>query len=114
MTREEKEIEVQAKAEELSKKKGITVHGFIIVASEENEVNDFIVAYCEEPKRATKLRAADKMIGGATSAGAMLVEACLLKEESDARILSDDTAYITLCNEMTGLIKVYSDVVKKN
>jgi len=105
---------VEEKAKALSVKRNIEVHGYVITIEQTEEKQDYAVIFYEEPKRATKLRVADKLIVAPVSAGEILLQACLIKEESDPRIATNDVLYLTLCNQITESIQTYTTVVKKN
>lgn len=78
--------EVKAKAEELSEKMGVKV---LPMTFRGNDENDLVVGFLKEPPFLVKARAMDKMYAGMSfTAGMDIMEACLIKEETDPRILS--------------------------
>lgn len=88
MTLSEKQVEVKAKAAELSEKLKVVVHPLTMVA--DLDKGDFVVGYIKEPNRVAKARSIDKVnMGQASFAYSDLLELCLIKEESDPRITSE-------------------------
>jgi hypothetical protein len=81
------QAEVQAKADEISKEIGKKVHPIMFV-DEDN--NDQVIGYIREPERIVKLRVLDKSLQSPMTAAAECLEAVLLPEFSDERILSED------------------------
>jgi hypothetical protein len=78
--------ELQARADELSVVHSVKV---IPMAFEEEGNSERIVGFIKEPNRITKLRMMDKSVMGAFTAAAEILEACLIREESDPRIFSE-------------------------
>jgi hypothetical protein len=80
--------DLEDKEKELSAKHGCKVHAMKFKGDRSDE--DWAIGFIKEPLRIVKARAMDKMLmGQGFSVGAEIVEACLLKEESDPRILSE-------------------------
>lgn len=73
-----------------------------------------IIGFTKEAQRITKMRAFDKMIISITDACEILLEAMLIKEESDPSILNDDRIYLSACLEVQGVLLPYSNTLKKN
>lgn len=80
------QAEIEQKAAELSAKHNATVYPLIFQLEESDEQ---IVGYIKEPPRFVKLRVMDKGLTSPISAASEVVDAYLLKDESDARIYSD-------------------------
>jgi hypothetical protein len=78
--------EIELKAKELSEKHSCTVHPLVfkIENSEDN-----VVGFLKEPPRFVKLRVMDKGLTSPVTAASEVVDAYLLKEESDPRIYSE-------------------------
>lgn len=108
----ELELNVEAKRVELQDKFKCNVHSFIIKVGEK----DNAVAYIREPVRLTKLRVMDLVTGsgGVATASDLLISSCLIEEESDKRIATDDKIYMTLIVNCMDLIQYYSNVQKKS
>ncbi len=95
LTKKEVEAKIAAKAEEvkqhaaeLSARLGVKVSPVTFIV--DGQASEFIIGYVKEPTRLTKMRAIDKVNQGQASfAYQELLESCLIKEESDARILSE-------------------------
>lgn len=104
---------VKSKAEELSIKHNCKVNPFIF----KTEDGD-IIGYLKEPERLLKLRVIDMLnMGQHTASGDAILQACLIKEESDPRILSespnDDMVYIGAVMHAQELVKYYTNQFKK-
>lgn len=78
--------EIQAKADELSKKLSVNVLPIVFV---DEDTQEQVIGFIKEPARFVKLRAMDKAMTAPMSASAELYDACVIKEESDARLYSD-------------------------
>lgn len=102
-----------AKAEELTKVHGCKVHPLVFV----DEDNKPVIGYLKEPPRFVKLRALDKVYTNPMSAASDLLDAYLIKEESDNRIYSEssdnDKYYFGAVNEANNLIKLTINQFKK-
>lgn len=100
-------IDAAGKADELAKKLNCRVHQFIFKGDKGED--DWLVGFIKEPVMLVKARAMDKMMmGQGFSVGGELVEACLIREETDPRI------YSTLeenANYVLGSWKVAADLV---
>lgn len=111
MTKEE----IQQKADELSQRLGVKVHPLVFVTDDTEEQ---VVGYMKEPTRVVKMRAYDKAISGSQSfAGEELLEVCLVKDESDKRILSEDPAndalHLGACFSALSLVRVLQNQINK-
>jgi hypothetical protein len=106
--------EIIIKAEVLTEKYKAKVTPIILKGDADG---DTVVGYYKEPVRLAKQRALDAYSNGMQSAGAMLLEACLLKEESDPRIVSEapenDKYYLGACYAVLKAIEVTVDQYKK-
>lgn len=112
----DKSVEVKAKAEQLSAKLGIKVHPFTAII--DSQASDFVIGYVKEPGRLVKMRAMDKVnMGQASFAYQELLEACLIKEESDERITSErseNDKYNLGCAEFCGkMLIIATDLTEK-
>jgi hypothetical protein len=75
------------KAKTLSEKEGVLVHHILFLG--ENET-DFVVGFLKEPPFLVKARAMDRVYNGqGFTANLEILEICLLKDHSDARMLSE-------------------------
>lgn len=85
--------EAMNKGKELEKKFGLPVHTMIFFgknADGKYDENDLVVGYVKEPSFLVKARAMDKsLIGMAFTASIEILDSCLIKEESDPRILCE-------------------------
>lgn len=97
------------KAVSLSEKYGCKVHPLVFT----NPDGITAVGFVREPPRMTKLAALDELQKGLSSAGRMILESCLLKEESDARLLEDDDFYASAVTACCTLIRVFENQLKK-
>lgn len=103
---------IEQKAAELSLKLNAKVHPILFSTQEGEEV----VGYIRELNRADKLRVMDSSLTGAFSVCAAMLEAYIVKEESDPRIWSDtgdDKYYIGAVNELYGLVRMAVNQFKK-
>jgi hypothetical protein len=105
--------QIIAKAQELSKSLNVKVYPFVL-----KNGDDKVVGYVKEPSRLSKYRYLDKAMTGAMSAAAELLEVCLIKEESDPRIMSEapenDSFNIGAATFCASLLNVATDSLKKN
>lgn len=116
MTLSEKQVEVKAKAEELTTKLGVKVHPLTMVA--DIDKGDFVIGYIKEPARLAKARAIDKVnMGNASFAYMELLEACLIDAESDPRIKNEspenDKYNLGACKFCGDLLLLAIDVTEK-
>ena len=82
----------EAKAAELTIKEGVKVHPMIFKGNGDD--NDWAIGFIKEPQRIAKARAMDKsLMGQPFSLGIDVLEACIIKEESDPRILSEKSEH---------------------
>ena len=106
--------EVKAKADELSKQHSVKVHPLLFKVGK----NEQVVGFIKEPPRFVKLRIMDKALISPVSAASEIVDAYLIKEESDARIYDEksenDMYYIGAAMEAYNLIQVAVNQLKKN
>lgn len=108
---------IKAKAKELSQREGVPVHP-ILFYHNGNE-NDPVIGYIKEPTRLAKIRILDKGEQiGSNSAAAEMLEMCLIKDESDSRILNQspqyDYLYIGASLECQKIITYSINQIKKN
>jgi len=113
---EAKAIEAKAKAAELSTKLGVKVHPITFIV--DAQASDFVIGYIKEPGRLVKMRAMDKVTMGQSSfAYQELLEACILKDVSDERILSEksenDKYNLGAANFCGSLLIIASDLTEK-
>jgi hypothetical protein len=84
---ETKKAEVELKRLELEKREGKKVHAFYF------DTPDFgsVVGFVKEPALFVKMQSVDMaQRGSKTSAAQIILDVCLMKEESDARIYTED------------------------
>lgn len=79
------DLEIIKKAEELSSALKFNVKPLVV----KTKAGERVVGYYKQPSRQAKMAAFDKVNMSMTSAGELLLEACLIKEESDSRLFSD-------------------------
>lgn len=107
--------EVKKKAEDLSEKFGVKVHAMTFRGVDEN---DLVVGFVKEPPFLVKARAMDKTYGGmGFTAGIEIMEACLIKDETDPRILSilpvNDNFKMGAAKFCGDLVKLALDLTEK-
>lgn len=106
--------EIKQKAEELTKQHGVKVHPILFQVRDEPQVVGFI----KEPPRFVKLRVMDKAVTGAMTAASEILDAYLIKEESDSRIYDEkpenDAYYIGAVQEAYSMIELAVNRLKKN
>lgn len=106
--------EIQTKADELSIKHGVKVHPLVFSLPDSKGQ---IIGYLKEPPRFVKLRVMDKGLTEPMTAASTIVDAYLIAEESDPRILSEasenDVFYIGACMEAYNLVKLAVNQFKK-
>lgn len=114
LTLAEKQAEVNAKAEELSKKYNVKVHPILFKLTEDGE---FVEGYFKEPPRSQKLRVMDAINTGALTVTSALFDAYVCREDSDPRITSEEPAndgyYIGAVSAMYNVITMAVNLVKK-
>ena len=81
--------------------------------------DDQAVGFLKNPTRQDKMRSIDGLATGSLSQTCdVLLRSCLIAEESDPRILSDEEAndpiYLGFIMAVQKLVKFYSEGVKKN
>lgn len=107
--------QIKAKELELTEKYGVKVTAFAFF---DELTEEKIVGYVKEPNRLIKQRAMDKMMLSASSAGEDILVSCLIKEESNLRILSelssDDSIFLGACNACLAMVKVMQNTIKKS
>jgi hypothetical protein len=107
------EIQVKEKAEKLSQLHGCNVTPLVFKDGE-----DSIIGFVKEPPRIVKQRALDAVMQkGAVTAAGELMEAMLIKEESDQRLYVDrpeyDKFYLGASMACMELVKVSQEQFKK-
>jgi len=100
--------EAEEKAVKLSEQLGSKVTAHIITT----EKGEHIVGFFKEPNRMTKMYALDMASQSLSQANDMLLNACLIKEESDHRILEDkpenDAIYLSFNMYASTLVQLYN------
>lgn len=82
--------QINLRAGELSSALNATVKPLVVKRKD----GERIIGYYRQPRREAKMAAFDKVSQGqTTSAGSLLFEACIIREESDPRMVSDDPQY---------------------
>ena len=96
---------------------GVKVHA---CCYEEDPEHGQVLVFLREPSLQMKLRALDSIGVGADNVfgtGSTLLEALIIKEHSDTRVLSGnpdfDQYYVALTAEAIGLCKAASNIIKK-
>ncbi|CAB4126194.1 hypothetical protein UFOVP153_54 [uncultured Caudovirales phage] len=106
--------EIELKAAELSTKHGAKVHPLVFLIENSNER---VIGYIQEPPRFVKLRVMDKGMTNPVSAASEIVDAYLIKEESDPRIWSEapenDPYYIGATLEAYNIVTLAVNQFKK-
>lgn len=108
--------EIQLKADELSQKHNCKVHPLVFVVDPSNPDNqERVIGFIKEPPRHVKLRVMDKGLSAPMTAAAEVVDAYLIREESDKRIMDegDDLWYLGAAYEAYNLIKMGINQFKK-
>lgn len=101
--------ELTKKAQDLASKLGFKVHPLSFTDSEGNQV----IGFMREPTRQAKLSAMDDMMKSPTQAGETILNACLLVDHSDAKILNDDDVYVSATMDCLSILKIYQNDLKK-
>lgn len=106
-------IDVQKKAEELSLKFNCKVVPIVF----KDELDKDVIGYIKEPNRMSKARVMDKSLTSPVTAACELLDAVLIREESDLRIISDlsenDKYYLGAAMAAYALIELSADTFKK-
>ena len=106
--------EIELKADDLSKKHNCKVFPIVFKAVDGGED---VVGFIKEPPRFVKMRVMDKGLTNPVSAASEVVDAYLIKEESDARIYSEETEndvyYIGATMEAYSMVKMAVNQFKK-
>lgn len=103
--------EIQEKADQLSIKFSCKVHPLVF-----GDTDDQVIGYIKEPPRFVKLRVMDKGLTAPASAASEIVEAFLIKEESDRRIhdeTADDKFYLGAVMEAYNMVSMSVNQFKK-
>lgn len=101
--------ELQKMADAFSSEMGVKVYPLSFTDANDKQV----IGFLKEPSRQAKLAAMDDLMKSATQAGETILNACLIAEKSDPRILSDDDVYVSATMDCLTIIKVYQNDVKK-
>lgn len=105
--------EIKLKADELTIKEGCLVHPLIFMAGKDDQ----IVGFLKEPPRFVKLRVMDKGLTSPATAAAEIVDAYLIKDESDKRIWDEkpenDKYYLGATMEAYNMINMAVNQFKK-
>lgn len=106
--------QINEKADLLSQQRQVKVYPIIVDAKGEQ-----IVGFIEEPKRQAKYAAMNELAKkDVATAGELILEACLIKEESDKRLFSQssehDSIVIGAAMACLKLVEVYEADLKKN
>ena len=106
--------QIQAKAESLSINHNCIVHPIVF---QEPESDERIVGFLKEPPRHVKLRVLDKGMTSPMTASAEMIDAYLIREDSDARIWDEkpenDKYYLGATMVANDLIKMSINQFKK-
>ena len=105
--------EILTKAGELSQLHNCKVHPLVFASQDDEQV----VGYLKEPPRHVKLRVMDKGLTAPATAAAEVVDAFLIKEESDQRKWDEkaenDRYYLGATMEAYNLINMAVNQLKK-
>ena len=105
--------EIKLKAEELTQKNGVKVHPIQFKTEDGEDVLGFI----KEPPRFVKMRVMDKGLVSPVTAASEIVDAYLIKEESDSRIYDEkpenDKYYLGAVMEAYSLVTMAVNQLKK-
>ena len=88
----------------------------MLFRSKDTETNEDVVGFIKEPPRFVKLRVMDKGLTAPATAAAEIVDAYLIKEESDVRIYSetaDDKFYLGATMEAYNMVSMAVNQFKK-
>jgi len=106
--------EVALKAKELSAKHGAVVHPIVFKVEGSD---DEVIGFMKEPPRFVKLRVMDKGLTSPITAASEVVDAYLIKEESDSRIYNEspenDKYYLGATLEAYNLVTLAVNQFKK-
>lgn len=75
--------------------------------------DDIATAYLKKPTRAILGAVMSKINSDPMFANELLLKNCIIREESDMRILDDDEIFISAMNSLDGLVHVYKSDLKK-
>ena len=107
-------LSVQEKAIALTQQYNCKVHPIVFKTADSDET---VIGYLKEPPREVKLRMMDKGISSPITAASEVLDAYLIKSESDPRIYTDgadnDKYYIGATMEAYDLVKIAVNQFKK-
>mgnify|MGYP000903571939 FL=1 len=106
--------EIEAKALDLGVKHNCKVFPLVFKDPENNED---VIGFLKEPPRFVKMRVMDKALSNPISSCAEVLDAYIIKEESDPRIYSEsqenDAYYMGATMEVYSIIKISNNKFKK-
>lgn len=107
--------EIELKRKQLEESHKVIIHSEVFETPEFGQVIGFI----KEPNRVLKMQCIDMyMTGRFTTAADNLLQICLIKEESDPKILSEapehDPIYLGFLMKANELVKYYVNAQKKS
>jgi len=106
--------EIEAKALELGVKHNCKVFPLVF---KDIEGGEDVIGFLKEPPRFVKMRVMDKGLTNPVSAASEVVDAYLIKEDSDSRIYSEapenDVYFIGATMEAYGIVKMAINQFKK-
>jgi len=107
--------QINEKAAELSTREGVKVTPLCFTDANDNQ----IVGYIKEPNREAKMVALNEVMKmDMADAGRTILDSSLLVADSDPRILSDDTMYLSACTACFKFVSILqnqmAEAVKKN
>jgi siroheme synthase len=105
-----KDLSVQERAEELSKKYKTKVSPIVFI---DEDTQEEIIGFIKEPARMVKLRVMDKAMTSPMTASSELFETIFLEEDSDKRIMSEDTYYLGATMEAFKTVEMAVNTFKK-
>lgn len=84
--------QIEARADELSAALNVKVYPMELYLEDKPEAQ--VIGFLREPNRLAKIRSLDMaQTHGSVESATTLLETCLIKEHSDPRIWSEDSAY---------------------
>lgn len=107
-------LAIEEKAIALTQQYACKVHPIVFKTADDGET---VIGYLKEPPREVKLRMMDKGISSPITAASEVLDAYLIKSESDPRIYTDgadnDKYYIGATMEAYDLVKIAVNQFKK-
>lgn len=104
--------QIQDKAAELTKKMGVEVTPMVFEPTEDDAAQ--AVGYLKKPGYNERAHAFDALVKGDMMGGAEAVFfKCLIKEESDPRLINDDDYKFSAVSQCIKFVKGFDNLLKK-